>query len=347
MFDLDSITTNNSKMALKTRSHEMDTIGEPKPVIIVAAPGTSAIEVAGAAEAFRMTADKLREAGRSVSRGYEIHLLSAVENCHIDTSAGFQVIAHASYRNYVGPIDTLLCVGGVELWTGRDSPDFMDWLRATASRARRFGSVCTGAFMLAEAGLLNGERVTTHWFFCERLARDYPTLVVDPEPIFIRNGRLSTTAGVTAGLDLALSMIEEDLGLEIALRVARALVLYIRRPGWQSQFSAALALQAPARMTFRELPFWILENLRLPLSVEELADRVSMSTRNFARGFSKEYGVTPLRFVTRLRVELAHRLLGEGVLSRATVAAECGFGSVDALERALKRNKRSTDHDLT
>jgi transcriptional regulator GlxA family with amidase domain len=195
--------------------------------------------------------------------------------------------------------------------------------------------------MLAQAGLLDGERVTTHWFFCERLAREYPGLVVDPEPIFIRNGRLSTTAGVTAGLDLAVSMIEEDLGLEIALRVARGLVLYIRRPGWQSQLSTALTQQSPSRMTFRELPFWILENLRLPLSVEELAARVSMSTRNFSRAFFKEFGVTPLRFVTRLRVELAQRLLHEDTLSRAAIAVECGFGSVDALERALKRNGKN------
>ena len=313
-------------------------VGEPRDIVILAAPGTSAIEIAGPAETFRITGEKLREAGRSVARGYRIHLLSVSPNRLIETSAGFAVVAHETYCNYAGPIDTLLCVGGLDLWTGRDSPELLRWLRASASRARRFGSVCTGAFMLAEAGLLEGERVTTHWFFCERLARDYPGLVVDPEPIFIRNGRVSTTAGVTAGLDLALSMIEEDLGLEIALRVARALVLYIRRPGWQSQFSTALALQAPARMAFRELPFWILENLRSPLSVEELAGRVSMSTRNFSRAFVKEYGVTPLRFVTRLRVELAARLIGEGLLSREAIAAECGFGSVDGLERAMKKS---------
>jgi transcriptional regulator GlxA family with amidase domain len=190
---------------------------------------------------------------------------------------------------------------------------------------------------LAEAGLLDGQRVTTHWFFCERLAREYPAVTVDPEPIFIRNGRLSTTAGVTAGLDLALSMIEEDLGLEISLRVARALVLYLRRPGWQSQFSSALALQAPSRLTFRELPFWIIENLRESLTLENLAARLSMSPRNFSRQFVKDFGVTPQRFVTRLRVEMAKRLLGESTRSREDIAIECGFGSLDALERALRR----------
>jgi transcriptional regulator GlxA family with amidase domain len=179
--------------------------------------------------------------------------------------------------------------------------------------------------------------VTTHWFFCERLAREYPAVTVDPEPIFIRNGRLSTSAGVTAGLDLALSMIEEDLGLEISLRVARSLVLYVRRPGWQSQFSSALALQAPTRLTFQDLPFWILENLRESLPLETMAERLAMSPRNFSRQFLREFGVTPLQFITRLRVEMARRLLGESTRSRAEIASECGFGSVDALERALKR----------
>jgi transcriptional regulator GlxA family with amidase domain len=284
-----------------------------------------------------MTSEKLAEAGRTYSRPYRIHLLSALDTPTIQTTGGIAFVPHAFYRNYEGPIDTLLVVGGLDVWTGRDAPELLAWLRARTTTARRFGSICTGAFTLAEAGLLDGERITTHWFFCERLAREYPALTVDPEPIFIRNGRLSTTAGVTAGLDLALSMIEEDLGLELALRVARGLVLYLRRPGWQSQFSSALALQAPTRLTFRELPFWIIENLREPLKLEDLAARVSTSPRNFSRQFLKEFGVTPQRFIMQLRIEMAKRLLGESPRSRQEIAMECGFGSVDSLERALKR----------
>lgn len=210
---------------------------------------------------------QLAEAGRSRSRRYQVRLLSAVDTPTISTTGGIELVPHAFYRDYGGPIDTLLVVGGPDVWSGRDSPELLAWLRERTSTARRYGAICTGAFTLAEAGLLDGQRVTTHWFFCERLAREYPTVTVDSEPIFIRNGRLSTTAGVTAGLDLALSMIEEDLGIEIALRVARALVLYLRRPGWQSQFSSALALQTPTRLTFRELPFWIIENLRESLTL--------------------------------------------------------------------------------
>jgi transcriptional regulator GlxA family with amidase domain len=317
-------------------SRAADLVGEARRIVLLATPMTSSLEVAGPAEAFRMTTEKLAEAGRTQSRHYSVRLLSAVDTPTIHTTGGIAFIPHGFYRDYDEPIDTLLVIGGLDIWTGRDSPELLAWLRDRAAGARRYGAICTGAFVLAEAGLLDGERVTTHWFFCERLAREYPAITVDSEPIFIRNGRLSTTAGVTAGLDLALSMIEEDLGLEIALRVARALVLYIRRPGWQSQFSSALALQAPTRLTFRELPFWIIENLREQLTLENLAARLSMSPRNFSRQFSKEFGVTPLRFITQLRVEMAKRLLGESTRSRADIAFDCGFGSVDALERALK-----------
>ncbi len=329
--------TGGMSAAPHTNHDPRDLLGEPRHVVLLATPTTSALEVAGPAEAFRMTTEKLAEAGRTRSRDYTIHLLSSVDTPTIESTSGISLVPHAFYPRYAGPIDTLLVVGGLDVWTGRDTPELLTWLRERVAGVRRFGSICTGAFLLAEAGLLDGERVTTHWFFCERLAREYPALTVDPEPIFIRNGRLSTTAGVTAGLDLALSMIEEDLGLEIALRVARALVLYLRRPGWQSQFSSALALQAPTRLTFRDLPFWIIENLRETLTLESLASRLSMSPRNFSRQFAKDFGITPQRFVTELRIEMAKRLLGESTRSREEIAAECGFGSVDAMERALKR----------
>lgn len=307
-------------------------------MVLVSTPRAASLEIAGPAEAFRIAGDKLIEAGRTRARPYAIHLLAADDAETIESHGGIRYRVDGSFRDYDGPIDTLLAVGGLDVWTGAGVPDLADWLVAACGRARRHGAICTGAFMLADAGLLDHRRVTTHWYFCERLARDYPALTVDPEPIFIRDGKLSTSAGVTSGIDLALAMIEEDLGLELSLRVARAMVVYVRRPGWQSQFSSALALQAPSRLGLSELPFWILENLRQRLSVEDLAARVAMSPRNFSRTFAAEFGVTPLRFVNQLRVEVATRLLAESDRGRPEIAAESGFGSVDAMERAIARS---------
>lgn len=311
-------------------------VGAPRNVVILATPEVSALEVAGAAEVFALAERKLQEAGRRHSRAYRVRLLScALDARPLGSAVG--LLAEGSFEAFNEPIDTLLVAGGLEPWAGREAGGLKDWLRAQVRRARRYGSLCTGAFVLAEAGLLDGHRVTTHWYFCERLAREYPQVTVDPEPIFVRSDPLWTAAGVTAGIDMALAMVEEDLGLDIALRIARALVVYVRRPGWQSQFSTALASQGPRRTRLSDLPFWILESLGQRLSVSVLAQRVAMSPRNFTRRFVEEFGVTPLRFVTRLRTESACRLLAENRLSRGEIAQACGFGSVDAMERALSR----------
>ena len=284
-----------------------DWVGSPREVVFLAAPNVSSLEISGPAEAFAMAEAKLREAGRIHSRAYTLHILSNTDTATLRSTSGLSFNVDGSFRSYDGPIDTLLVVGGLDVWTGRDEPGLLDWVRDAARQSRRFGSICTGAFILAAAGLLDNQRVTTHWFFCERLAREYPRITVDPEPIFIRSDKLSTAAGVTSGIDLALALIEEDLGLEISLRIARALVLYVRRPGWQSQFSAALALQAPTRLSFRDLPFWILENLRHRLTLQDLADKVAMSPRNFSRAFAAEFGAAPLKFVTQLRIGVYER----------------------------------------
>ena len=315
--------------------------GAPRHVVLLACPNISALEAAGPAEVFSRVAHKLREAGRVRGRPYSVHLVSAVKDMSMGQSSGMRFVAECHYSEYTGPIDTLLVIGGLDVWSGEQAPDLLHWLRQHADSSRRYGSVCTGAFLLAQAGLLNQQRVTTHWYFCERLARQYPQLVVDAEPIFIREGKLSTAAGVTSGIDLALSMVEEDLGLDIAMRVARGLVLYVRRPGWQSQFSHALASQATSRLPFRDLPFWILENLHQSLLVADLASKVAMSERNFARQFAVEFGVGPARFVNDLRTETALRLLDDSFKSRDTVAVQCGFGSVDSMERAVAKARKA------
>lgn len=312
-------------------------IGEPRTIVVLATPTVSSLEVSGPTEAFFMAADKLREAGRVNGRPYKVHLVSATEEPFVGAAGALQVRTSGTFRDIDGPIDTLLVIGGNGVWTGADVPGLSDWLRQQCAQARRYGSICTGAFVLAHAGLLDQQRVTTHWYYCERLAHDFPALTVDPEPIFIRNGRLSTSAGVTSGIDLALAMIEEDLGLEISLRIARALVMYVRRPGWQSQFSSALALQTPSRLRFRDLPFWILENLGEPLSIDNLAVRVAMGARHFSRQFLSEFGVTPMKFVAQLRVEMANRLIRESTRSKKEIAALSGFGSIESMDRALVR----------
>jgi transcriptional regulator GlxA family with amidase domain len=306
-------------------------------VVLLACPDITLLEAAGPAEVFSRVADKLREAGRLRSRPYQVHLVSADDSADMRWGSGIEFRPECTFRQVDFAVDTLLVIGGYSVWTGESAPDMLEWLRQTCPAVRRYGSVCTGAFVLAQAGLLDGQRATTHWYYCERLAREYPAVVVDSEPVFIRSGPLSTAAGVTSGIDLALSMVEEDVGLDIAMRVARALVMYVRRPGWQSQFSSALALQGSTRLSFRELPFWVIENLHMPLSVAELAQKVAMSARNFSRQFVAEFGMTPAHFVGNVRAETALRLLAESGKGREAIAQECGFGSLDSMERALKK----------
>jgi transcriptional regulator GlxA family with amidase domain len=307
-------------------------------IALLATPNAQALEVTGPIEVFAMANRKVREAGRSGACTYAVSLLSAAKDeLHIQSASGLTLLAQRSFPQCTEPIDTLLVAGGLDLWSAADHPDLLDWLRAQESHVRRIGSVCTGAFLLAEAGLLDGKRVTTHWYYSRQLQEQFPSTIVDPEPIFIREGKLSTSAGVTAGLDLALSMVEEDLGMDVALRVARALVLFLRRSEGENQFSTSLALQGSSRLPLREIPIYILENLNRDLSVEKLAARISMSPRNFSRVFVQEFRRTPASFVEELRLDTARRLLAESDRSMDEIAADCGFGGADQMGRAFKR----------
>lgn len=318
----------------------------PRHVVILATPTAQSLEVAGPVEVFSMVAYKLREAGRERLAGYSVEVVSATDDLTIRSSSGLTILAHRSWREMDRDIDTLLVAGGMEVWSGAGNPDLLQWIRERATRARRFGSICTGAFVLAQAGLLSGKRVTTHWYFCQQLQKDYPDAVVDSEPIFIQDGALYTSAGVTSGIDLALSLVEEDFGLDIALRIARALVLFLRRPAGQNQFSTALAFQGSSRIPLRELPVYVLEHLRDPLTVEGLASRVSMSVRNFSRVFVEEFGVTPAVFVDKLRIQTARRLVEESSRSFEEIAAECGLGSIESLRRGFMREFGVTPSQL-
>jgi transcriptional regulator GlxA family with amidase domain len=239
------------------------------------------------------------------------------------------------------PCDTLLVAGGRGVEAAVADSRLQQWLLEHARQARRVASVCTGAFLLAATGLLDGRRVVTHWNSCELLAQRHPTLEVEPDPIFINDGRFWTSAGVTAGIDLALALVEADLGHALALAVARDLVVFLKRPGGQAQFSMALSQQLHARQNddrFAQLHAWILDNLAGDLSVTTLAAQAGMSERSFVRHYHAQTGNTPARAVEQLRVEAARRLLADSNQPLKRIAARCGFGSEETLRRCFLRS---------
>jgi transcriptional regulator GlxA family with amidase domain len=256
-------------------------------------------------------------------------------------SSGLAVMANRSYGggNWQG-LDTLIVVGGEGTGAAMRDRQLVAAIRTAAKHARRIVSVCTGAFLLAEADLLKGKRATTHWGSCAQLQRRYPDTTVETDPIFVRDGNVWTSAGVTAGMDLALALVEEDFGHEMALKIARRHVLYMIRPGGQSQFSAQLAAQAQNAGRLANVISWIPDHLDEDLSVPSLASRAAMSERNFARNFRNETGETPARFIDRTRLEAARRLLTGSDLSVDAVAARCGFGSAERMRRSFQRQVR-------
>lgn len=232
--------------------------------------------------------------------------------------------------------DTLLIAGGWGVYEAAKDPALVAWVKEHGLRSRRVASVCTGAFLLAASGWLDGRRVVTHWTRCEQLAEQHPQLRVEPNPIFINDGPVWTSAGVTAGIDLALALVEEDLGRAVALEVARHLVVFLKRPGGQSQFSVTLSLQKQGSR-FDDLHAWIAENLTRDLGLSSLAAEVGMSERSFVRHYRADTGQTPARAVELIRVETARRLLSDTAVSIKRVAVQCGFGSEETLRRSFLR----------
>ena len=259
-------------------------------------------------------------------------------------SSGLSMAVERSISQLRGPIDTLIVAGGIGSRRIIEDERVLRWLRRTAPRVRRLASVCTGALVLAEAGLLAGRRATTHWGFCETLAARYPDIQVEPDPIFVRDGPVWSSAGVTAGIDLALALVEEDLGRATALTVARHLVMFLKRPGGQAQFSAALALQA-GEERFGRLHAYIADNLSGDLSLPALAAAAGMSARSLSRHYHAATGLTPARAVERLRVEAARRALAETAQPVKRVARTCGFGSEETMRRSFLRHVAATPQE--
>jgi transcriptional regulator GlxA family with amidase domain len=259
----------------------------------------------------------------------------------VRTSSGLDLVTDRA-ADHDHPIDTLVVAGGIGTPAAVADRALVEWVRAAAGRSRRITSVCSGAFVLAAAGLLDGRRATTHWSVCDQMAALHPDVDVERDRIYVRDGPVWTSAGVTAGMDLALALVEHDHGSALALSVARQLVLFTQRTGGQSQFSAHLAVSRAEREPLRELLAFVAEHLDADLSVPALARRSAMSPRTFARAFRAEVGVTPAVFVQASRVEAARGLLEATVLSTAEIARRCGFGTVETMHRAFRRTVRTT-----
>ena len=255
----------------------------------------------------------------------------------VESSSGMTLIAQTGWDELGADLDTVIFIGGRGVASAMKETEMQVAARRLSGLARRTASVCTGAFLLAEAGLLNGRRATTHWDDTVRLARDYPGISVQGNDIYVRDGKFTTAAGVTAGIDLGLALVEEDHGRDVALETARMLVVYLKRPGGQSQFSAELNAQTKSSSRFERLQRWIFDNLEQPLTVEDLAEEAAMAPRSLARRFSQELGVTPAKFVERARIDAARRDLEDGVLTVERIAVNRGFGGADRMRRSFQR----------
>ncbi|GAB2916285.1 GlxA family transcriptional regulator [Streptomyces heilongjiangensis] len=308
-----------------------------RTVLVVLFDGVQSLDVTGPLEVFQ--GGELHVPG-----SYRIRTASP-DGAAVRTSSGLTVVPDQALTASATP-HTLLVPGGQG--TRNPAPGVVAWLREHGPRAERLVSVCTGAILLAAAGLLDGRRATTHWAYCDRLARDHPSVEVDPDPIYVRDGHVATSAGVTAGIDLALALVEEDLGREVALGTARHLVVFLRRPGNQAQFSAQLAAQTARREPLREVQLgapptplrqWgrITENPGGDLGVESLAARACLSPRHFARAFQAETGMTPGRYVDRVRLEHARRLLEDTSDGVEEISRACGYGTPEAMRRAFAK----------
>jgi transcriptional regulator GlxA family with amidase domain len=296
-----------------------------RKVVIVGPPPVQVLDVTGPLEVF------------SNAPGYEVQLANPGTERTLRTNRCIVLGEAIPIAEVIGPIDTLVIAGGPGAEGGVYDPAFIAWIGDAAKRSRRVASICTGAFLLAEAGLLNGKQAVTHWSFCDRLAREYPRVTVRPDPIYLRDGSIYTSAGISAGIDLSLALVEEDHGHETALRIARFLVMFLVRPGGQAQYSHMLSHQALASKPLRELQVWMLQHLRDDLTVESLAERIGMSPRHFTRVCLRETGMNPGHFVDRMRVEAAQQIIDSSSRGLKEIADSCGFRSADTMRRAFLR----------
>ena len=310
---------------------------EPKRIVLIVYPGVTLLDAAGPAQVFSSANDMLRRAG--LETPYQLLLASPLGG-DIETDTGI-VLKTVSLRAISGqPIDTMIISGGVGVFDLLEEERFLGWVVARHAECRRVATTCMGAFVTAKAGLLEGQRVATHWRYTDELQRQHPEIDVEKDPLFVRSGKMWSAAGVTSGIDLALAMIEEDHDHRIAMQVAQSLVVFFKRPGGQAQFSNVLNVQKRDEAgTFSELHAWIAENLKSDLAVEALAQRARMSPRTFARRYKEHTGLTPAKSVEMIRVDSAKRMLElEPGLPLAKIAGNTGLVDEQRLRRAFVRH---------
>jgi transcriptional regulator GlxA family with amidase domain len=319
------------RLSLRRRALHIGAMPRPRRIVVLAVPPIEELDLVAPVQVLS-TANRL---ARGNGRPYEIQIVSTTRDRLIAGESGLSIVAQAHYRALTGEIDSLLLVSGTRERNRRDA-ELEAWLRRVSPACRRVGAVCISAFLLAHAGVLTDQRATVHWKYAHELARRYPRLSVDPNPIWVQAGNVYTSSGFSAGIDLALAWVSQDCGSAVAVEAARELVLFLRRPAGQTQLSVTLAAQASDMHPIQELQVWIADNLgRRDLSAAVLADRISMSVRNFGRRFTADVGTTPARYVRHLRVEAARRLLQTSTHDLRHIASASGFGSVDGMRRAF------------
>ena len=297
-------------------------------------PDALGLDITGPLEVFN-TASAVNRQNRKGKSAYKFRFVAAKRGA-VRLSSGLEIVANGTFKDELS-VDTLLVPGGIGATQVTHDPVFIEYVSKRSQQVKRILSICNGAFILAKAGLLEGKQATTHWLAAAEFARRYPNVDVKPDAIFTNDGNIYTSAGVTAGIDLALAVVEEDYGLSIALEVSRLLVLYFRRPGSQSQFSAPMKAQEAAGKRFANLHRWLVNNLNKSVSVEKMAEYSAMSPRNFARVFKTTTGMTPIKFLETLRLDRARELLTAGNQSLDRIAEISGFGREERLRRAFLR----------
>jgi transcriptional regulator GlxA family with amidase domain len=310
-----------------------------KTVAVLAVPGVQLLDVSGPIDVFA-------EANQHVPRPHYRLVVVGTQAGPVHSASGVRLLPDWTVGQQGDDrIDTLIVAGCPNAADVAPVPALVGWLRRQVPRTRRFGSVCSGAFLLAATGLLDGRRVTTHWAVADRLTAAFPRIQVEPDALYVRDGPVRTAAGVTAGLDLALALVEEDLGRDVAMKVAAQLVMFFKRPGGQMQFSRGREAAPAGRSALQEAQRWIAAHPEADHAVPMLAERVGLSPRHFARLFREEVGVTPAVWVERARVGAAQRLLETGALSPKQVAGRCGFSDTDTLRRSFMRQLGVTPAD--